>query len=577
MNLVLQFFTLLGAMCMFLYGMTLMSEGLQKAAGDRMRAILASMTSTRAKGILTGIIITALIQSSSGTTVMIVSMVNAGLIALSNAIGVIMGANIGTTITAWIISLFGFSYDIAVFAIPFIAVGFMMTYSQKGKTKNIGEFIIGLALLLIGLATMKNSVPDLNKYPDTLAFVKNLTSYGFLSVLIFVALGTVLTIILQASSASMALTMVFVANGWIDFPMACGMVFGENIGTTITANIAATVANYSAKRAALVHSMYNIIGVIIALILFYPFLNLIAFFVTSTGLPNPMEAFGTGNALEITPDKQKALLFGICFLHSTFNITTMLILVWFIPVLEKIVKKIVPTPKGTEETFKLKFIQGGPLSTAELSLDAAKQEIINFAEVCYKGFGHIRDIINTSDPDVFAEKREKLSGYEDITDRLEYNIASFLNEITRGDISDSSSQRVRSMYKVIGELESLGDSGDAIGRILTRRNEHQKEFDADTLKKINKMMDLLENAYKAMLDNLKSSYIVLPDITNAISAENKINEYRNILREEHIINIEKNDNYNYQIGVFYMDIIAAFEKMGDFIINISEAQINKNA
>ena len=576
MSLVLQIFTLLGAMCMFLYGMTLMSEGLQKAAGDKMRSFLASMTSNRFKGILTGIVVTALIQSSSGTTVMVVSMVNAGLLALGNAIGVVMGAHIGTTVTSWLMALFGFSYDITTFAIPFIAVGFCFMITNNRKYKSIGEFIIGFSLLLIGLVTMKDSVPDLNQYPETLAFVKNLTSYGMGSVIIFTLIGTIITVVLQASSAAMALTMVFVANGWINFEMAAGMVLGENIGTTITANLAAAVANYSAKRTAIAHTTINTIGVVMALVLFKPLMALIGVLVEAIGFPDPVTTFHDMNITSdlMTPDLQKSMLFGVCCLHTTFNTVNTLILVWFIPQIEKLVTKMIPTPKGTEEVFKLKYIQGGPLSTAELSLDVAKQEIINFSEICHKDFAYVRQAINENSEDKFEELRNKLIKYEENTDKMEYNIATFLNEVSRGDISDKTALRIRSMYKIIGEMESLGDSGEAIGRILQRKLTHKAYFDENIFKKLNRMVDLVDEAYSNMTKLLSSGNdLSLDDITSAKDIEYRINEYRNTLREEHIINIEENSEYNYQTGVFYMDIVAELEKMGDFIINIAEAQV----
>lgn len=578
MELILQLLTLIGAMCMFLFGMTMMSEGLQKAAGDSLRSFLASMTSTRFKGIITGIVITALIQSSSGTTVMIVSMVNAGLLALGNAIGVIMGANIGTTITSWIISLFGFSYDIAAFAIPFIGVGFVLILFKATKTKNIGEFVIGFALLLIGLSTMKDSVPDLNKYPEALAFVKNLTNYGFFSVIIFTLVGALITVILQASSAAMALTMVFLANGWVNFDMAVAMVLGENIGTTITANIAAAVGNYSARRTALVHTMLNVIGVVIALIFFHPMLAAVGGMTSCMGLPNPAKIFAEVNAsVEITPAVQNSMLYGICILHTIFNVGTTLILVWFIPQIELLVTKMIPTPKGEEEVFRLKYIQGGPLSTAELSLDEAKAEIKHFSEICYKDFGYVRQAILGQDAEAFSAIREKLVKYEGITDHVEYEIATYLGEVSKGEISETSARRIRGMYRIIGEMESLGDSGEAIGRMVQRRYDFGKKFDEEMLKRLSHLLDLVDAAYKAMIYNLKVQYTGLKDIQNAVQAEAHINGYRNVLREEHVVNIEKNPSYDYQTGIFYMDLVAELERMGDFLINISEAQLEENA
>lgn len=558
---------------MFLYGMTLMSEGLQKAAGNRLRAFLSSMTSTPFKQVLTGLLITAIIQSSSATTVMVVSFVNAGLLSLANAIGVIMGANIGTTVTAWLISILGFKADISILSIPLMAIGFVFFISKKDKNKNIGEFIIGFALLFLGLTFLKDSVPDLSDKPDVLAFLQQWTGYGFGSYLIFLAIGTLLTIILQSSSATMALTLVMVNFGWIPFDIAAAMVLGENIGTTITANIAAAVANVSAKRAALAHTVFNVFGVIWVLALFRPFLSLVGIIVEAMGYPNPMHSdFSSGNNdPALMAAMQTSVLYGVSMLHTLFNTCNTLILVWFIPVIEKLVTKLVKSPEG-EEVFRLQFIQGGALSTAELSLDEAKQEIVHFAEICHKGFGYIRAAVDEQNPDKFDELNQKLIKYEEITDRIEYEIASYLNDVSKFELSNESGSRIKAMYKIIGEMESLGDSGEAIGRMLQRKNVHGKAFDENMLKRLDKMLDLVDAAYVAMIENLKKKYSSLTDISNAEDAEYNINEYRNALREEHIVNLESN-TYNYQTGVFYMDVISELEKMGDFIINISQAEL----
>ena len=487
-----------------------------------------------------------------------------------------MGANIGTTLTAWMISLFGFSYDIGAFAVPFIALGFFMMTLKSNRNRNIGEFIIGFAFLLIGLATMKNSVPDLNQYPEVLALVKNLTSYGFFSVIIFTLVGALITVIVQASSASLALTMVFVANGWINFEMAAAMVLGANIGTTITANIAASVANYSAKRTAMANTLFNVLGVVLALVFFNPLMRIIGSMTTAIGFEDPVSLFnGTVAADGFSPEQQNSMLYGICILHTVFNLSTTLILVWFIPQLVKAVNRIIPTPKGEEEVYRLKFIQGGPLSTAELSLDEAKQEIIHFAEICRREVGFIRSAVSAKTKAEWESANEKLVKYENITDKIEYEIASYLNEVTKGDISAFSALRIKSMYRVIGELESIGDSGEAIGRMMKRALDHGKTFDEEMIKRLDRMLDLLDVAFGAMTENLSSPALFLKDITNAEDAEYNINEYRNRLREEHIVNIEK-DDYNYQTGVFYIDIVQELEKMGDFIINISQSLLEKN-
>ena len=577
MHIVLQLLTLLGALGMFLYGMTLMSEGLQKVAGDKLRSFLASMTSNSFKRVLTGLIITAIIQSSSATTVMVVSFVNAGLLSLANAVGVIMGANIGTTVTAWLISLLGFKADISVLSIPLMAVGFVLSMSKKDKRKNLGEFVIGFSLLFLGLSFLKGSVPDLSNSPEVLGFLQQWTGYGYASVLIFLAIGTLLTIVLQSSSATMALTLLMVSFGWIPFEMAAAMVLGENIGTTITANIAASVANVSAKRAARAHTVFNLFGIIWVLILFRPFLRLIGCIVELMGFPNPVTSDLTvsGSSDQLTPEEiaiQTSALYGISTLHTLFNVINTLILVWFTPLIVKLVTWLVKSPAGEEEVFRLKFIHGGPLSTAELSLDEAQQEIIHFAEICHNGFGYVRQAVNAKNEEKFDYYNQKLVKYEEISDRVEYEIASYLNDVSKGDISEESAARIKSMYKIIGEMESLGDSGEAIGRILKRKNDHGKTFDGEMLAKLNKMMDLVDIAYDAMIQNLRNSN--LRDISNAQNAEYNINECRNNLREEHIVNIE-NNNYNYQTGVYFMDVLSELEKIGDFMINISEASLEK--
>ncbi|MDE5891226.1 MAG: Na/Pi cotransporter family protein [Bacteroidales bacterium] len=568
MHIVLLVFTLLGALGMFLYGMTLMSESLQKAAGDRLRSFLASMTSTPFKQVLTGTAITTLVQSSSATTVMVVSFVNAGLITLANAVGVIMGANVGTIPTIWITS-FGFSMDISVISLPLMAIGFVMMSSKTAQSKNIGGFIIGFAMLFLGLSLMKENAEAIlsDEYRDAMmAFFGYFTGYGFGSVLIFLLVGAVLTMVLQASSATMAITMLLATTGLIGFDLAAAMVIGENIGTTITANMAASVGNTSAKRAAMAHTVYNVFGAIWVLVLYHPFLKLVGFTVSAIGLSNPLSV----NLSD--PSAQMSLLFGIAILHTMFKLINTLILVWFIPSIVKTVTMIVKAPEGEEEeVFRLKYITGGLLSTAELSLDEAKQEITYFAELCQKGYGYIRQAINEQNPEKFAELNKKLVKYEDITDRIEFEIASYLNEVSNGDLSERSDYRIKAMYKIIGELESLGDSGEAIGRILQRKNAHNKVFDEDMLSKLNLMLDTVQTAYDAMLENLRKPYEDVNDITNAQNAEDAINSCRNRLREEHIANIE-NDSYNYQTGVYYMDVLAELERIGDFIINVSQAE-----
>ena len=567
---ILQIFTLLGALGMFLYGMNLMSSGLQKAAGNKLRGFLSAMTSNPFKGVMTGLGITSIIQSSSATTVMVVSFVNAGLLTLTQAIGVIMGANIGTTVTAWMVAWLGFKADISILAVPLMLFGFLCSNSKKDQHKNIGELIVGFSLLFLGLSFMKESVPDLRETPQVLEFVTSWAAHGFGSVLLFLAFGTVLTLVLQSSSATMAITLIMLSMGWIPFNMACAMVLGENIGTTITANIAASVGNTQAKRAAMSHTIFNLFGVIWALILFNPFLQLVGTITENLfGLPNPAAdgfAITEANSAEGT-----AALYGLSMLHTLFNTINTLIMVWFTKWIALAVSKIVRAPKNQEkEVFRLKYISAGPLATPDLSVEQAFNEIIHFANISKNGANYAKEAINNADTNMFEELRAKLVKYEEISDRVEYEIATFLNGVSVAEISESTSIKIKSMYKIVGELESLGDSGETISRILSRKNAHNKKFDANDIKNLNEMADAVIAAYDVMIDNLNAAHKgELTNITNAYNAEERLNTLRNTLRDAVIEDID-NDGKNYQASVYFMDIINAFERMGDFMINVSQ-------
>ena len=567
---ILQVFTLLGALGMFLYGMNLMSSGLQKAAGERLRGFLSAMTSNPLKGVLTGLGITAIIQSSSATTVMVVSFVNAGLLTLVQAIGVIMGANIGTTITAWMVAFLGFKADISILAIPLMLFGFLFSNSKKDQRKNIGELIVGFCLLFLGLSFMKESVPDLRQTPEVLEFVSTWSSHGFGSVLLFLLFGTILTLVLQSSSATMAITLIMLSMGWIPFGMACAMVLGENIGTTITANIAASIGNTQAKRAAMSHTIFNVFGVLWALILFNPFLRLVGLITEKLfGLPNPAaEGFSVPGP---TSPEGTAALYGLSMLHTLFNMTNTLILVWFTGLIGKAVSWIIRTPENQEkEVFRLKYISAGPLATPELSVDQAFDEIIHFAQISKNGAAYAKEAINESESDKFEELRSKLVKYEEISDRIEYEIASFLNSVSADEISENTSIKIKAMYKIVGELESLGDSGETISRILSRKNIHKKVFDQDTIKNLNAMADALNEAYDAMIANLVAAHKgELVNIANAYNAEDRLNTLRNNFRDVVIEEID-NGGKNYHTSVYYMDIINEYERMGDFMINVSQ-------
>lgn len=567
---ILQIFTLLGALGMFLYGMNLMSSGLQKAAGDKLRGFLSAMTSNSFKGVMTGLGITSIIQSSSATTVMVVSFVNAGLLTLVQAIGVIMGANIGTTVTAWMVSWLGFKADISILAVPLMLFGFLFSNSKKDNRKNVGELIVGFSLLFLGLSFMKDSVPDLRQTPEVLEFVTSWASYGFGSVLLFLVFGTVLTLVLQSSSATMAITLIMLSMGWIPFNMACAMVLGENIGTTITANIAASVGNTQAKRAAMSHTIFNVFGVLWALLLFNPFLKLVGYITEHLfGLPNPA---AEGFVVAVSESAEgAAALYGLSMLHTLFNLINTLLLVWFIKWIAKAVCFIIRTPKNQDkEVFKLKYISAGPLATPELSVEQAFDEIVHFAQISKNGAICTKEAINESDSDKFEALREKLVKYEEISDRIEYEIAAFLNGVSAEEISEGTSLKIKAVYKIIGELESLGDSGETISRILSRKNIHKKKFDSEAIKNLNTMADAVLAAYDVMIANLAAAHKgELTDITSAYNAEERLNTLRNNLRDSIIEDIDSGES-NYQTSVYYMDIINAYERMGDFMINISQ-------
>lgn len=566
----IQALTLLGALGMFLYGMNLMSGGLQKAAGSKMRSFLTAMTSNPFKGVMTGLGITSVIQSSSATTVMTVGFVNAGLLTLAQAVGVIMGANIGTTVTAWLVSLLGFKADISLFAVPLMALGFILSISKSDQRRHISELVMGFSLLFLGLSLMKESVPDLRETPEVLAFIQNWTSYGFGSVLIFLLFGTILTLVLQSSSATMALTLIMVNMGWISFEMGAAMVLGENIGTTITANIAAAVGNANARRAALAHTLFNLFGVCWALALFRPFLMLVGTTITWFGLPNPMEIVHSAD-VAMTADESMATLYGISMLHTLFNIFNTVILIWFVNVIVKIVSTLIKDKKSVDEdTVKLKFIDAGHLSTAELAVGQARNEVVHFAEVSSRTVGFLRTAIEAGDAKEFEAVRQRLVKYEEIADRMEYEIAQFLNALPEDSISEDTRTETKRMYKIIGELESLGDSGEAIARILMRRNSHNRTFTEEQKQKLGAVLNVLDKCYAVMIDNLKAERVDNLGIRLATDAEIELNDLRTALREEEILKIES-DGSNYTSSVYYLDTLAELERMGDYIINISQA------
>ncbi|MBO4671719.1 MAG: Na/Pi cotransporter family protein [Bacteroidales bacterium] len=566
----LQILTLLGSLAMFLYGMSLMSGGLQKMAGNRMRIFMAKMTSNNFKCILTGIVVTAMVQSSTATTLLIVSFVNAGLLALGSAIAVIMGANIGTTVTAWIFALSfgGGSWSIATIAIPLMFFAFIAMSIKKYA--NLGEFLMGFALLFLGIATLKETSTVLLDNDGVRTFLSTLSGYGIWSIFLFMLAGAVITFMLQSSATATAITMVLVAQGYIPFAMATAMVLGSNLGTTITSNIASAVANQSAQRTARAHFLFNLFGVILALVFFKPFIRLVGLTVEALGFPNPV-AVSFADADPATQESLVASLpYSVAVLHTVFNVITTLILVWFIPQLVKMVTWMVPNKGEEKETHRLKYIGIGKIATGDLALNSAKLEVVEFGNLCRRDLAYIRKAINAGTQSEFDEADKKLIHYEEVTDNVEREIATYLREVSKNELSISALARVRELYRVIGEMESLGDSGETIGKILARVWEHKCQFTDNMLSQLNHMLDLLDTAYAAMDYNLSTPLVEISDIRNAEEAEQAINDYRDILRNEHLSNIEK-ASYPYETGSFYMDVVNCIEKMGDFIINISQS------
>ncbi|MCC8153967.1 MAG: Na/Pi cotransporter family protein [Tannerellaceae bacterium] len=594
-----DFLTLIGAMGLFLYGMKVMSEGLQKLAGDKMRSILSVMTTNRVTGVLTGILITALIQSSTATTVMVVSFVNAGLLSLTQSISVIMGANVGTTVTAWIISLFGFKVDMSMFAIPLIGLCIPLIFSGKSKRKSWGEFLMGFAFLFMGLDLLKASVPDLQNNPQILAFIQDYTTLGFPSILLFLLLGTILTIIAQSSSATVAITLIMCSKGWIPFEMAVAMVLGENIGTTITANLAAFNANVSAKRAAFAHLLFNVLGVCWVLAVFVPFTNLISWLVSAYGPGSPHALYEFMNRLdpqtvslitsnaELTDPNlvalQKELLslqvsvsFGLSLFHTLFNIANIGIMVWFVKLYVYLCSKLIK-PKGgaDEEEFQLRYITSSMLSTSELSIVQAQKEIAVYGERTYRMLGMIKELFFEKNEEKFLKLYSRIEKYESISDRMEIEIANYLTYVSEGRLSSEGKEEVRIMLRVVTEIESIADSCNNLARGIRRRNDGKSVFTDEQNERFEQMFDLLDKALTHMNSVLnKIDMISHDDINVSYNLENEINNYRNQAKLNNMDDVN-NKKYSYQDGVYFMDIISECEKMGDYIINVMQALVEK--
>ena len=549
-----DFLKLIGSLGLFLYGMKIMSEGLQKVAGDRLRSILTAMTTNRVTGVLTGVLITALIQSSSATTVMVVSFVNAGLLTLAESISVIMGANIGTTVTAWIISIFGFKVDMAAFALPLLAIALPLIFSGKSNRKSIGEFIFGFSFLFMGLSYLKANAPDLNANPEMLAFVQNYTDMGFFSILLFLFIGTILTMIVQASAATMAITLIMCANGWISLELGAALVLGENIGTTITANLAALTANTQAKRAALAHFVFNVFGVIWVLIIFHPFMELVNWVV---------DTFFQSNNPEV------AISYKLSAFHSIFNICNVCILIWGVKLIERTVCALIH-PKEEDEEPRLRFITGSMLSTAELSILQARKEIHLFAERTHRMFGMVQDLMHTEKDDDFNKLFSRVEKYENISDNMELEIANYLNQVSEGRLSSESKLQIRAMLREVTEIESIGDSCYNLARTINRKRQTNQDFTEKQYEHIHFMMKLTDDALAQMIVVVEKPEHQSIDINKSFNIENEINNYRNQLKNQNILDVN-NKEYDYQMGVYYMDIIAECEKLGDYVVNVVEA------
>ena len=557
---IFELFKLVGALGFFIYGMKVMSDGIQKVAGSKMRSILSKMTSNRFLGVATGFLITALLQSSSATTVMIVSFVNAGLLSLVESIGVIMGANVGTTITAWLISLLGFKVKISAIALPIIAIGFPMMFSSKSNIKSWAEVLIGFALLFMGLDELKHAVPNLKENPEFLSFLASYADMGVVSTLMFIGVGTILTLVVQSSSAAMALTLVMCYEGYIPFELAAAMVLGENIGTTITANLAAMVGNVHAKRAARAHFIFNIFGVIWMIIAFRFFITTIdTYMINNMGI----------SPLNFDMENPVAIPLGLSIFHTVFNILNMLFLVGFVPLISRVVVKMQPSKGEVDEEFHLEHIGTGLMQTAELSVLEAKKEVIKFGAITSRLFGMIPDLLKETDNKKFGKQMARIRKYEDITDKMEVEIADYLAKASQGEMSDSASVKVRSMISMINDMERIGDICYQLSITIERKNEQKTSFTPEIRTSLEEMMSAVQNALEIMSGNLTSDYSQVT-ITDANEAEIIINKMRDKLRKEYLQKIEKGE-FKIQTGMIYNNLIHSLEKVGDHVHNITEA------
>lgn len=593
---ILDFLGLLGAVGLFLYGMKVMSEGLQKAAGDRLRNILSAMTRNRFTGTVTGFFITALIQSSSASTVMVVSFVNAGLMTLAQSMAVIMGANVGTTFTAWIIALFGFKVDISAFALPLIGLAVPLLFSKKSKTKSIGEFTIGFAFLFMGLDMISKYVPDLQSNPEMFAFLQRYASMGFGSVLIFCLVGVVVTMIIQSSAAMFAITLIMCSKGWITFDLACALVLGSNIGTTVTPLLASMSGNVAAKRTAMGHLLFNLLGTLWTLAVFFPFVDLNSWITEEIGQGDPAGLYNYVSNLQATDpgmynqvmaaglptddgvvlhhrsviaQMQVSVSFGLSIFHTVFNLINLSIMIWLTNVYVRIVELLVPAKHTGDDEFQLKFISVGILSASELNISQAEKEMYVFAERVGRMLPMARDLVHTkAGSDDFNRSYSRLEKYEEISDRMELEIANYLNRCAEGRLSNESKRRLTAMLSIDSEIESIADAMLGVGKILLRKQESGVHFNDEIYSNIDLMFGYVEKSVGGMLKVLSNlENVDEHDIIACYNREREINNLRNQLRTANVANINGR-HYEYQSGIYYMDIISTLEKAGDFIINV---------
>ncbi len=552
-----DFLTLVGALGFFIYGMKIMSEGIQRAAGNKLRGILKSMTSNRFVGVITGFLITSIIQSSSATTVMTVSFVNAGLLTLVQSVGIIMGANIGTTITAWLVSLFGFKVKIATICLPIIAIGLPMVFSKR--LKNWGDFIIGFAFVFMGLEALKGAVPDIKDNPEILSFVSNFADMGYLSYLIFILVGTVLTIVIQSSSATMALTITMCHSGWIPFHVAAAMVLGENIGTTITAQLAALIGNVHAKRTAWLHTLFNMVGIFWMLLILPFVLNTIDQYLVQ-GYLNKPSAFTESTSIPIA----------LSLFHSTFNIANTIFLIGFAGYLVNLVTKIIPSKNEEDEQYSLEFFSLGLLDTAELSILESKKEVIKFGMITRRMHGFIRELFINNSKKESSTLISRIIKYEEITDRIEVEIVNYLLKVSEEELAKETANKVRSQLNIVRDLERIGDIYFQMALVIERKKEDKVWFWPEQREGLLELCALVDNAFEVMMENLKASSITEEHFERAFQAEKAINLKRDQIRNNHWKHVEKKE-FDVKTGLVFNDLFSSLEKVGDQIINVSEA------